>query len=182
MCAHRRISRTRRSSEKQGSTARPRRSRFIQNVRGSQAKNMRLIGTIFAVIILIFGGIHVIIMFSAGTFSALFGIRSASTSISIFLIFLIVSIIYLAVVIFFAFFWRTLFHAVGEHLEKMDEIKGQNEQIIELLEENLSKDQGAEIVEEKKIIQGSCPFCGHPVSSTHPGIHTCTNCKNRFQV
>ena len=40
----------------------------------------------------------------------------------------------------------------------------------------------AEIDEKKELIQGSCPFCGQQVSSTHPGIHTCTKCKNRFQV
>ena len=169
------------SGHNQGRSPRASVSRFSKQLHSSQAKNMRFIGSILAALILIFGGFYALVGLIAGTWISLVN-DSASASAVSYMIVLIIIIIYIAIIVFFAFYWRTLFHAGGEHLEKMDIQTEQNNRIIALMEENLNKEKGSEIVDEKELIQGSCPFCGQQVSSTHPGIHTCTKCKNRFQV
>ena len=178
MCAYRNVRRSKASNVRTNRGTASLKSHVRQRLSGSQSKNLRLVGSISAIMIIISGLLFLLYYF------LVFG--SLSLFRKDFLIMLLPVGIIIISIIWQAFLMYVLFHSGGEHLEKMEQITSQNSRLIEMIAEKIDFDvEQAEIAEENaksSQIQGSCPFCKHPVLLSHREIHTCSKCGNKFQA
>ena len=183
-------------------------SHTIKTIKSKQAPNMRLIGKISAIAILIVGAcitiweiVKLTSILSVMRYKRIltFDIEWISSS-TITLEWLIIIIVTIVITLWQAFFWFTIFNAGGEALEQFEAIAKLNNTIIKLLDENsLQQIQrttpqiqptSPEIQQTPPQVQQVqtfpslvvCQHCGQQIIVENYGIFKCPNCGSAINV